>query len=362
MTNALYYSAIASKERIDAEKGVIYGVSVITAGEAEGKNAGTWIDSTTLSQMAKVAAGFPHGVKVKLSQAKEHDGSAGQIVGALRSFRIDGNQVRADLHLLKNDSQFSKIIEMSSTMPTEFGLSVAIPKRLVKVDGKECLRVEDIYSVDIVEAPAANPGGLFSQQTSTQINMSSIKYAKGESGDHAKDCDCKECMSKQSKREMSQHLAALFGLSVEGKEDAAIDAEIMAFTSKIGKPQDLTALTAKITEHETKLSTFEAANANAVKLAKDAEIKNLIAEASKDGKVVPLTDAQLSKMDIVDVREMFAKLPKGQLRLSKTQTTSSTSVPSFKTADERIEFCRTQRDAGAAQLTAQYATSGLITI
>lgn len=357
MNAPTYFSAIATKERIDSAAGVIYGVSVITAGEAQGKNAGTWIDSTTLSQMAKVAAGFPDGVKVKLSQSKEHDGSAGQIVGVLKSFRIDGNQVRADLHLLKSDSQFSKIIEMSSTMPSEFGLSVAIPKRLEKVGDHDCLRVEDIYSVDIVEAPSANPGGLFalSPEPSTNIYMS-IKYAKGESGEHAKDCECKECMSKHSKNEMTALLASFLGLS-----ETATEADIKAaLTAKPGIV-DMTALTAKITEHETKLSTFEAANANSIKLAKEAEIKNLIAEASRDGKVVPLSDVQLSKMDIADVRDLFAKLPKGQLRLSKTGTTSTTA-PSFKTEQERIEFCRTQREAGAAQLTTQFAAAGLVTL
>jgi hypothetical protein len=195
MVSTSYFSAVATKQNVDADKGIIYGVSVITEGEAAGANAGTWVDQTTLSQIHTVASKFPDGIKVKLSQSKEHDGSAGQIVGALKGFRIDGSQVRADLHLLKSDENFGKIIEMSATMPSEFGLSIVFPKESEKVDGKTCLRCSDIYSIDIVASPAANPSGLFSKEVV-------VKFA-ADGKTHEKTCECKECMSKNSKTQMT---------------------------------------------------------------------------------------------------------------------------------------------------------------
>lgn len=357
MDSAICFSAMATKQRIDAESGVIYGVSVITIGEAAGKNSGTWIDATTLSQLHSVASGFKDGVKVKLSQSKEHDGSAGQIVGVLKNFHTDGNQERADLHLLKSDAQFSKIIEMSSTMPSEFGLSISVPKNMEKVDGKNCLRISDIYSVDIVEQPAANKGGLFSKKDDDK-DADDIKYS-ADGTTHEKSCECKMCMSKKNKTSMSKIIAMSLGLAETATEQEIADALKTALSAN--KPADLAALTAKLTEHETKLSTFEAANKEAVALAKKNEINALIAEASREGKVVPLTDVQLSKMEMADIKEMFSRLPKGQIRLSKAGgSTEKQTAPAFKTNEERIEFCRTQREAGATQLTASFAAAGLV--
>ena len=314
MTNTNCFSAIATSEKVDGGAGVIFGVSVITLGEAAGKNSGTWIDHTTLNQISDVAKKYPDGVKVKLSQSKEHDGSAGQIVGVLKSFRVSGDRVRADLHLLKSDENFAKIIEMSSTMPSEFGLSVVIPKETEKVSGKDCLRCSEIYSIDLVEAPAANPTGLFSKQTEP-TTMSAIKYKEGTSGTHHSECECKECMSKHSKKEMSAFIASIFGLSAEASE-ADIQAAFKA--SKTAAP-DLTEIT-------TKLSRLEAANVEALKLAKKAEVDALVAEASRDGKVIPLTDVQLSKMETADIKEMINKLP-------KTVQMSRRPVTVAKTAD-----------------------------
>ncbi len=320
MIQTNYYSAIAGNEKVDGTSGIISGVSVITLGEAAGKNSGTFIDRTTLNQIADVAKKYPDGVKVKLSQNKEHDGSAGQIVGVLKSFRVDGDRVRADLHLLKSDDNFAKIIEMSQSMPSEFGLSIVIPKEIEKIDKKECLRCSEIYSIDLVEAPAANPNGLFSAKP----NMT-IKYAKGDSGEHDKECECKECMSKHSKKEMSAMIAGILGLSAE-----ATDEEIStAFKASRGDNAAVLELAKKIEEATTELTRFKTANAEIVALTKKNEIAALVAEASRDGKQIPLTDVQLSKMEVADIKEMITKLP-------KTVQMTRRPIESPKTTDGKV--------------------------
>ena len=338
---------MATREKIDAASGVIHGVSVITFGEAAGKNSGTFIDETTLSQISSVAKRYPDGVKVKLSQSREHDGSAGQIVGVLKSFRVDGNNVRADLHLLKSDENFAKIIEMSSTMPSEFGLSIVIPKETEKVGGKDCLRCSEIYSIDLVESPAANPSGLFSKHN--EHTTMSIKYKEGTSGDHHSECECKDCMSKHSKLSAIATFAKILGLP----ETATEDEISTAFKASKGGNPDLTALTTKLADAETRLSRFESANAEALKLAKTSEINALVAEASRDGKVIPLTDVQLSKMDVADIKEMIQKL-------QKTVQLSRKPVLAAKTADgkeitnrrstEFKEFAASRLAQGAREL------------
>lgn len=349
MESATYFSAIKSQQKIDAEKGIISGVSVITTGEAAGCNSGTWIDKTTLSQIDRVAKTYPDGIKVKLSQSKEHDGSAGQIVGVLKNFRTEGDQERADLHLLSTSDRRAFVLEMAATMPSEFGLSVVIPKEFEKVDGKDCLRCSEIYSVDLVEAPAANPTGLFSSQP-TKKNMSSIKYVKGESGDHASDCECKECMSKHSKKEMSTFVAGLLGLSA-----TATEAEIStAFKAvKASDTSGVAELSRKLDETKAELSRIQVASENSLALSKKGEIDALLAEAGRSGKVVPFDNDDLYaekdgkvtiKMEPVALSKVIAKLSAGTAKTSHTVTLTA-KTPEGKSVDRRTPEGRAQFSA-----------------
>lgn len=354
MERAFCFSAIASKEKIDAEKGIIYGVSVITEGEAKGHKS--FIDKITLSQINNVAKEIKDGVKVKLSEAKEHDGSAGQIVGSLKNFRIDGAHIRADLHLLKNSSKYGFILELAAEMPSAFGLSVVVPNETETIDGEKYLRCSEIYSIDLVEAPAAN-AGLFSSKTMSK----EIKYANGKDGDHDEACECKECMSKHSKKEMTAMLASLIGLSEKATED-----EIKTALAA-GKSGDTAELSKKITDLTTELSAFKTEKANAVALAKKAEIDNLIAEAGRDGKVIPMDaddiytvkDGVCSiKIEPAQLSKMIQKLTKGQVQLARKTVELPKTKEGHridKRSPEFVEFCRTKAAEGAIQLSQKYA-------
>jgi len=143
-------------ERIDRESGVIFGVSVITEGLA--KTHDKVIDAKTLRTVKESAESYPGGLKVKM----EHGTDAKDIVGVLKGFRIDGPQLKADLHLLRNSQWFSQVIEMAETIPDLFGLSISFSCEIEEIDGLKCARCVEIYSADIVDTPAANANGLFS--------------------------------------------------------------------------------------------------------------------------------------------------------------------------------------------------------
>ena len=145
-----------SASKIDAEKGIIYGVSLCTVGPARGH--GVMVDMTTITQMMDCAAHYQGGLKVKLT----HQGEVGDIVGSIRDLRIDGQQLRGDLHLLSTYDQRDYILEMAQEIPDAFGLSVAFSGPTEEVDGMPYARCTEIYSCDLVSEPAANPGGLFS--------------------------------------------------------------------------------------------------------------------------------------------------------------------------------------------------------
>ena len=122
---------------IDAAAATIKNVSVITAGEARG-----------------------HGMQI--DEKTDHYSGFNEIVGALKNFTIDGDQLRADLFLLKNHDATARIIEMAELMPDTFGLSISFSGEHEENGDTTFARCSEIYSADLVDTPAANPTGLFS--------------------------------------------------------------------------------------------------------------------------------------------------------------------------------------------------------
>ena len=152
-TKAKTFSVLQGQ--VDRESGVIRGVAVITKGPALGH--GMFVDDLTLSQVMEQAKTYAGGLKVKL----DHTTSASEIVGYLKEFRIDGDMVRADLHLLRSSPRREYILELAETIPDTFGLSIAFSGTDEKIGEKWFARCAEIYSADIVSEPAANPSGLF---------------------------------------------------------------------------------------------------------------------------------------------------------------------------------------------------------
>jgi hypothetical protein len=142
---------------VDAANAVIAGVSVITIGEARGH--GMLIDEQTLYEVKAAAESYAGGLKVKTDHYTGFD----NIVGALKNFVLDGDQLRADLYLLKNHDATARILEMATMMPDTFGLSISFSgDHFEDKEGTVFARCSEIYSADLVDTPAANPTGLFS--------------------------------------------------------------------------------------------------------------------------------------------------------------------------------------------------------
>ena len=322
------FGQIASSNKIDASKGVIHGVSVITIGEALGHDV--VIDAKTLEQVKEQASQFSDGLKVRLNHPGAEGGSVQSIVGALKNFHIDGKRVRADLHLLKSDGNYAKIIELAQTQPENFGLSIVFSGKSETEDDIKLARCAEIYACDLVESPAANATGLFSKETAKKSNLmneeqiklakglglpddctleqlnarltaigvitfaAKVKYKKGDSGDHASDCECKMCMGK--------------------KEDATAEQKMSAKVAELIAP------------FKTELETFRAEKANAIALSQKTQIETLCADAARDGKVIPFEKGDLytekdGKITILTTPEqltkVISKLQSGQVMLKK---------------------------------------------
>ena len=150
----------ASAGVIDAQAGIIRGVSLITKGPALGH--GVMIDDKTLEQVKTAAEQYEGGLKVKL----DHSGGAGDIVGYIDGLRISGEKLLGDLHLLQNSPHRAYILEIAERIPDTFGLSIAFSGPSEKSTDKltTLQRCSEIYSVDLVSEPAANPNGFFSRK------------------------------------------------------------------------------------------------------------------------------------------------------------------------------------------------------
>lgn len=149
------FFAPMATQKVDPANGIIYGVSVITSGiKARGHDLE--VDSTTLSQLKECAEKLGT-VPVKWN----HRSGADAVAGYLENFRIEGNKLLGDWHLLKTHSQYGQAIEMAERMPRNVGLSAAFMGEDEVAGGVKRARCSELISVDLVAQPAANPNGLF---------------------------------------------------------------------------------------------------------------------------------------------------------------------------------------------------------
>lgn len=170
MENVSTYAAING--RVLHSAGIISDVSVISEGEARGHD--TWIDGETLSGVKACLDAMPSGVKVKINHFSGFDG----IVGTLRDARLSGDRLRADLHLLNEHPARDLVLELAARQPDTFGLSIAFSGRKEKKGVKMYARCTELYSVDLVDAPAANPTGLFSQPFDSKRSLNMLEELK----------------------------------------------------------------------------------------------------------------------------------------------------------------------------------------
>lgn len=295
-----------SPSKIDAQSGVIYGVCVMSRGEAKGHNL--QIDDKSIDQFLALAKGHKDGVKVRFGA--DHDAGADDINGILKEFRRDGGKIIADLHLLKSDKNYSKLIEMAEKLPNEFGLSASTAAEEELIGHDRYVRFNEIYCVDIVSNPAATKGLFFSQQTQTtnKPSMKNIALALG----------LPENATEEQIIEASKlALEAKCKYEAEGKKKE-MEGEAEADDEEKGKEgkKKFAELESKLVELSAKISAINEAGEAAKASAHKAEVENLKLEASKEGKVISLSDEALLKLSVKEVKEYIAALPKNQVKLS----------------------------------------------
>jgi hypothetical protein len=198
--------------KIDAEAGVIRGVSLISEGPALGH--GVMVDARTLQQVKAAAEQYEGGLKVKL----DHNSGAGDIIGYVDGLRIEGKKLLGDLNLLKNSPHRGYVLEIAEKIPDTFGLSIAFSGPVEMSGDKKTMlqRCSEIYSVDLVSEPAANAEGLFERR------MKSFQTESGTTPEEAKTKN-KIAMNDDVKKEIA----------------GMIESAMMGMTERLGKLEAL---------------------------------------------------------------------------------------------------------------------------
>ena len=205
-------------------------VSVITAGPALGH--GMVVDADTLDQV--VQAGNAAGQVKVLS---DHSSSISNIIGYLEGFALDGGRVRADLILFESHDGFSYFSEIISTLPTQIGFSISfagIPREAQ--DGTILANVTNLYSVDLVLNPAANPTGVFRAQVDSVHSL--MTDTKIEQAPEIVTAPAPAALeTKLAEPTIGDVLAVVNQILSKLTADAAPEIEMPAMSAKLSEPE-----------------------------------------------------------------------------------------------------------------------------
>lgn len=179
---------------VDYRAGIIRGVSAMQAVEALGH--GVMCDQTTLEQVRDQINATDGGIKSRFSHPGACEDATGKMLGRAKNARIDGDKVLVDLHLAQSaklspsGNLHEYVMRRAQEDPASFGMSVVVTggsswklddgsevasvdddgapvKRPKSALGKlPFLRIKKTSAVDVVDEPAANRDGLFSDTTS----------------------------------------------------------------------------------------------------------------------------------------------------------------------------------------------------
>ena len=172
--------------------GMVEGVSVITLGEASGHDL--WIDGTFLSQTVELinsSAAASGGIKARFTHPGLSGDGLGTYLGRVATAWSDGDRVLADLHFVPSshatpDGDLAEYVsQLADDDPEAFGMSVVFDHDLSAEDAHRSdntqgghfvspdednannwqhARIDRLRAVDVVDEPAANPAGLFSDR------------------------------------------------------------------------------------------------------------------------------------------------------------------------------------------------------
>jgi len=257
------------------------GISVATVGPALGHEM--FVDDVTLLQAEQAGqAGSP--VKVFV----DHDESIDSLIGLLNNFRIEEDQLRADLELLSAHPQAEFYAEILSKAPGRVGFSMAFSGKPEEMGDRRFARVENLVSVDLVSRPAANREGVFRAGSEpVQVDTSAEGMTESSVTEQV-EFDAKAAIEALTAvvSKLEESVAAIAADKSEPAEAEVVAEEVKAEeAAPAPEAAELSALSAKVAELEIALAAkgSEAVASNAV-ASEDPVEQFKAASESKDWK------------------------------------------------------------------------------
>jgi hypothetical protein len=257
------------------------GISVATVGPALGHEM--FVDDVTLLQAEQAGqAGSP--VKVFV----DHDESIDSLIGLLNNFRIEEDQLRADLELLSAHPQAEFYAEILSKAPGRVGFSMAFSGKPEEMGDRRFARVENLVSVDLVSRPAANREGVFRAGSEPAQVDTSAEGMTESSVTEQVEFDAKAAIEALTAvvSKLEESVAAIAADKSEPAEAEVVAEEVKSEeAAPAPEAAELSALSAKVAELEIALAAkgSEAVASNAV-ASEDPVEQFKAASESKDWK------------------------------------------------------------------------------
>ncbi len=168
--------------RVDRAAKVIYGASLMQLGDINDDRPWT-VDNDSLQSALSFMQRGNNGTKARFTHPNMSADGMGSFLGRWKNPRIDGDTLRADLHLA--DAAFKSpqgdlgtyVMDMAEEDPEMFGVSAATKidevamDALRKQDERTPLRFAAIRAVDVVDDPASTRGGFFSMDQVDNRNL-----------------------------------------------------------------------------------------------------------------------------------------------------------------------------------------------
>jgi hypothetical protein len=224
------------------------GISVATVGPALGHEM--FVDDTTLLQAEQAGlAGSP--VKVFV----DHDESIDSLIGFLSAFRIEEDQLRADLELLTSHPQAEFYAEILTKAPNRVGFSMAFSGQPEEVGERRFARVENLVSVDLVSRPAANVNGVFKAGHAPSVDTQAEGMTETIASQEV-EFDAKAALEALTAVvfKLEESVAALAADQAEAVEVEAAPEEVKPEEVAAPEAAELCALSAKVAELEIALA------------------------------------------------------------------------------------------------------------
>jgi hypothetical protein len=165
-------------EKIDRKSGILYGVKMVSEGEAKGH--GVYLNSEFINKTVSLAKDHKNGVRARFGHPNMCNDSLGTYLGVYKNVRKKGNSAIGDLFLsdvakdTPNGNLYDYVFNLAEKDPGAFGSSIVFegsePVSGQLDDGTEVMlaQIDKLEFTDLVGQPAATDG-LFSAETLADV-------------------------------------------------------------------------------------------------------------------------------------------------------------------------------------------------